>query len=88
MQFQTVTGTQETKPPAYESCGNVVFVRKDIKRVSIEQDGDTIQMWEYLEAKVPIEEFVENFAMKVEEEQETQRAQIDYIAMMGDIEFE
>ena len=88
MEFQTVRGTQETKPPVYQSCGNVVFVRKDIKRVSVEQDGGTIEMWEYLEAKVPVGEFVESFATATAGTVEEQEAKIEYIAMMSDIEFE
>lgn len=88
MTFQKVHGTQEEKPLSYEMCGAVVFIRKNITRVTEMVGDDEIEMWEYDEAKVPTAEFVENFASEVSDTQETQQSQIDYIAMMSDIDLE
>lgn len=88
MDFQTVHGTQAEKPQEYEFCGNVVFVRKDIRRITVTQDDEEIEMWEYEEAKATMQEFVEGFAKSTADMQEAQQSQIDYIAMMNDIDLE
>lgn len=88
MNWITVHGTQETKPLECECVGNVVFVRKDIQRVTVTQGEDEIEMWEYQECKITVQEFIEYFANGTNDTQETQQAQIDYIAMMTDVDLE
>ena len=88
MKFQKVYGTQEEKPLNVECCGEIVFVRKNIERVTVTEDGQEIEMWEYDEAKITLAEFTEIFSANTADTQETQQAQIDYIAMMSDIDLE
>lgn len=60
MTFNIVHGTQETKPQEIEYCGENVFVRKNIKRVVVEQENsDDVEMWEYEEAYLTRIEFLE-----------------------------
>ena len=74
MEFQRVHGTQEQKPLEVECCGNVVFVRKDIKRVTVSSGEEEIEMWEYYEARANMEDFINYFAKntsdKIEENSE------------------
>lgn len=86
MNFITVRGTQEEKPRIYECCGNAVFVRKNIRRVTVESMGEEVEMWEYEEAKISVQEFTENFAASTEDTIEQNAADIAYIAMMADID--
>lgn len=88
MDYQVVHGTQEQKPLNYECCGDIVFVRKNIARVNVTTGEDEVEMWQYEEAKITAQEFTETFSASVTDQQETQQAQIDYIAMMSDIELE
>lgn len=88
MNYQTVHGTQVEKPLECECCGDVVFVRRNIKRVTVTYDEESVEMWEYEEAKVSVQEFTEYFTQNTVDTQETQQAQIDYIAMMSDIDLE
>lgn len=88
MRFQKVHGTQETKPLNVECCGEIVYVRENIERVTVTQGEEEVEMWEYDEAKIPLSEFMEIFSAITTDSQETQQAQIDYIAMMSDIDLE
>jgi len=76
MEFITVHGTQKTKPSEVECCGNTVFVRKDIHRVTVTSMDESVEMWEYLEAKVPMDEFMNYFAKQTLPYTETKTAYI------------
>lgn len=76
MEFITVHGTQEIKPSEVECCGNAVFVRKDIHRVTITFEEESVEMWEYLEAKIPMDEFMDYFAKQTLPYTETKTAYI------------
>lgn len=67
MEFRTVHGTQEERPNEYEVCGEIVYVRKNIRRVTIEQGEDQILMWEYEEARCTLREYVQYNKEVVEE---------------------
>ena len=88
MEFQKVHGTQAERPLEVECCGNMVFVRKNIQRVTVTVGEDSVEMWEYDEAKITMERFTELFTADTTDTQETLQAQIDYIAMMAEIDME
>ena len=83
--YQTVQGTQDVKPPEYELCGDVVFIRHDIRRIT---NRDGVEMWEYEEAKVSLSEFTVSFVQEMINVKEDQQAQIDYIAMMSNVDMD
>lgn len=63
-----------------ESSKEYNYVRRDITEVQREQDGESITMYEYEECKIP----KESWGLYLDTVQ--QRADIDYIATMTDVE--
>lgn len=63
-----------------ESSKQYNYVRRDITEVQREQDGESITMYEYEECKIP----KESWGLYLDTVQ--QRADIDYIATMTDVE--
>lgn len=88
MQFKTVYGSQEERPLEAEYCGEMVFVRKNIERVTVEQEGGSVELWRYEEAYCTRGDFADYVARATAETVDEHGAKIDYIAMMSDIEFE
>lgn len=62
MNFKKVHGTQETRPPEVECCGGIVYVRKNIGRKTVAVGDDAIEVWEYDEAKTPLDQFMNYFS--------------------------
>ena len=63
-----------------ESSKEYNYVRRNITEVQREQDGESITMYEYEECKIP----KESWGLYLDTVQ--QRADIDYIATMTDVE--
>ena len=63
-----------------ESSKEYNYVRRDITEVQREQEGENITMYEYEECKIP----KESWGLYLDTVQ--QRADIDYIATMTDVE--
>lgn len=54
----TVHGTQERKPKEIERNGNSVYIRSDIQRVSVQQEGmEPIEVWQYQETVLSSAEY-------------------------------
>lgn len=63
-----------------ESSKEYNYVRRDIVEVQREQNGESITMYEYEECKIP----KESWGLYLDTVQ--QRADVDYIATMTDVE--
>lgn len=59
MEFIHVEGTQTEKPLEFDATTSktVVYVRKNIERITKTQNGNTYEVWEYDEAQIPMSEF-------------------------------
>lgn len=59
MDWRHVEGTQEERPLEFDATTSktVVYIRKNIRRVTKEQDGTSHEVWEYDEAQMPISDF-------------------------------
>lgn len=59
--WKTVRGTQTVKPATEDktSSPSVVYLRKDIRKVLIEQNDQAYYAWEYEEAVLTLEEYAE-----------------------------
>lgn len=59
--WKTVRGTQTVKPATEDktSSPSVVYLRKDIHKVLIEQNDQAYYAWEYEEAVLTLEEYAE-----------------------------
>ena len=59
--FVHVEGSQENKPLEFDATTSdtVIYIRKNVERITKtdEMSGDTIQLWSYDEAEVPVNEF-------------------------------
>lgn len=76
-------GTQDTIPRNIDTVSSktVVYVRKNIERITKVIDDEEIEMWSYDEAELNHNEYVEFLA-------EQTAAKADYIAMMVDVDVE
>lgn len=83
--FRQHEGSQESKPLSLDetSSSTLVYIRKNIQRISKEdnQSGNTVELWQYDEAELTPDEY-----KRYQIEHNT--ANIEYIAMMSDIELE
>lgn len=59
MDFVHVEGTQTEKPLEFDATTSktVVYIRKNIERVTKSQDGTSYEVWSYDEAQLPMSEF-------------------------------
>ena|GEM_PF-3452916 len=59
--WQNVTGTQETEPQAVDktSSPSCIYLRKDITKVETTSGTQTVTMWSYKEAALTAEEYEE-----------------------------
>ena len=59
MDFIHAEGTQTERPLEFDATTSktVVYVRKNIERITKTQDGNTYEVWEYDEAQIPMSEF-------------------------------
>ena len=83
---------QSTKEPILidkTSSNTTVYIRKDVvKKERTNELNETEEYYEYLEAKIPKDEYLkylEDFTLK---EIQQQRADIDYISLMTGIDLE
>lgn len=87
-----------------QSSSHLVYLRKNIERIDVvnEASGQTVQMWQYDEATITHEEYakygdlaaaismteVSGYAETQEPKNEAMQANIEYIAMMANIDLE
>lgn len=59
MDFIHVEGTQTEKPLEFDATTSksIVYVRKNIERLTKTQDDTTYEVWEYDEAQLPMSDF-------------------------------
>ena len=63
LNYETVTGSQAEKPAELDTTSSVNFVyyRKNIKRIEqTDEQGNTVKLWQYDEAKVTRQEYLQN----------------------------
>lgn len=85
------------------SSGKYVYLRRNIQRITKEDgQGAPVQFWQYEEAAIPQDEYapydtvvmeivqaeLSNFAMVQAEQNAIIQANVEYIAMMADIDLE
>lgn len=85
------------------SSGKYVYLRRNIERITREESqGKPVQLWQYEEAAIPQDEYapydtvvmeivqaeLSNFAMVQAEQTAIIQANVEYIAMMADIDLE
>ena len=80
-------GSQAERPLEVDtiSSSTVVYLRKNIEQITREDEmsGEEVTLWSYDEAELTPEEY-DDYSLRLEVEQ--QRADIDFIAMMTDVE--
>lgn len=63
LNYETVTGSQAEKPTELDTTSSVNFVyyRKNIKQIEqTDEQGSTVKLWQYDEAKVTRQEYLQN----------------------------
>ena len=63
LNYETVTGSQAEKPAELDTTSSVNFVyyRKNIKQIEqTDEQGNTVKLWQYDEAKVARQEYLQN----------------------------
>ena len=63
LNYETVTGSQAEKPAELDTTSSVNFVyyRKNIKQIEqTDEHGNTVKLWQYDEAKVTKQEYLQN----------------------------
>lgn len=84
-QWTTVYGSQTTRPREWdvESSETTVYQRRNIQRVTVEnQDGTITELWQYEERTMSHEEY----ALIRDERLDQLRADVDFLFAMTDIE--
>ena len=87
--WKKVQGSQEEKPTEFDSTTSavVVYQRKNIERVTTtDADGTTSELWQYDERELSHEEYAIVRAEVQQEQIDKNRADIDFISAMTDIE--
>lgn len=80
LNYETVTGSQAEKPAELDTTSSVNFVyyRKNIKQIEqTDEQGNTVKLWQYDEAKVTRQEYLQNCI------DDNARALADLAAMIG-----
>ena len=80
--WKKVQGSQETEPTEFDATTSsvVVYQRKNIERITVTNlDGTTAELWQYDERELTPVEFMQAQIDK-------NRADIDFISVMSDIE--
>lgn len=104
IRWKTVTGSQEQKPDVIDktSSSKYVYLRRNIERITKTDERGSVLLWQYDEAVVTQEEYaqydtvvmeivqaeLDNLASEQEKKTATMQANIEYIAMMADIDLE
>ena len=63
LNYETVTGSQAEKPTELDTASSVnyVYYRKNIKQIEqTDEQGNTVKLWQYDEAKVTRQEYLQN----------------------------
>ena len=63
LNYETVTGSLAEKPTELDTTSSVIFVyyRKNIKQIEqTDEQGNTVKLWQYDEAKVSRQEYLQN----------------------------
>lgn len=89
--WRKIQNSNDVKPAEIDktSSSAVVYVRKDFKKVQItDQMTETKRtVWEYMENEIPVDDWsVYEGIMETHIKTDANTANIDYIAMMSDIE--
>ena len=82
--WKKVQGSMVERPAEFdtESSPTTVYQRRNIKQITVEAaDGSTSTMWEYEERTMSHTEYICLIS-------ETNKSQIEYIAVMADIELD
>ena len=80
LHYETVTGSQAEKPSELDttSSANYVYYRKNIKQIEqTDEQGNTVKLWQYDEAKVTKQEYLQNCV------DDNAQALADLAAMIG-----
>lgn len=85
LNYKKVEGSQEDKPLAVDtvSSSTTVYIRKNIKRKvrKDEQSGSEIELWEYDEAQIDKDQYIDYLTEKLTRAEEA----IDFLLMGGDL---
>lgn len=82
-----VTGSQAEKPVEFDTTSSkkYVYQRRNIERIKVESEHGESELWQYDERKMSFDEY--NVLMLQMSDKKT-RADVEYIAIMSDIELE
>ena len=80
-------GSQAERPAEIDTTSSktVVYIRKNIERISREEQGEVVELWSYDEAELTPEQY---WQYTVDMNQLDMRGKIEYIAMMTDVDLE
>lgn len=104
IRWRTVKGSQEEKPDVIDktSSEKYVYLHRNIERITQTEDGGAVHLWQYDEAVVTHEDYekdpniatevlqaeIDRLETKLENQNLTNQANVEYIAMMSGIELE
>ena len=84
LKYNKVQGSQVEKPLAIDtkSSATIVYIRKNIARIEKElQSGEKVKIWEYDEAQLTKEQYVDYLTDQLLKTQEA----VDYLLMNGGV---
>ncbi len=87
--WRQVQGSQAEHPEEFDltTSGVVVYQRQHIERITVDnEDGSTTELWQYDEREMSREEYNNLRASDMETQIAQNRADIDYVALMGGVD--
>lgn len=87
--WKVVQGSQLNKPEEFDvtSSPTTIYQRKNIQKVTVENNDSSTELWQYEERELTIEEY-NKLNIQLKQTVEQNRADIDFLAAMTGIDLE
>lgn len=85
--WKVVQGSQPNKPEEFDvtSSPTTIYQRKNIQKVTVENNDSSTELWQYEERELTIEEY-NKLNIQLKQTVEQNRADIDFLAAMTGID--
>lgn len=87
--WKVVQGSQLNKPEEFDvtSSPTTIYQRKNIQKVTVENNDSSTELWQYEERELTIEEY-NKLNIQLKQTVEQNRADIDFLAAITGIDLE
>lgn len=87
--WKVVQGSQLNKPEEFDvtSSPTTIYQRRNIQKVTVENNDSSTELWQYEERELTIEEY-NKLNIQLKQTVEQNRADIDFLAAMTGIDLE